>query len=123
MSEAGGDSLSKIVADLLDTAVPALERMVFVLEATAKAKQEVNEDTLRRLQAAEDKFEPLFGEILKQFDEVANIDNNKVHDRSPAVVRRGKAKTGRPPSRETPASNRGVRSLDRGPKTKTNTSS
>lgn len=119
LSALTGNSQSALVGELLSESLPVFERMVEVLSAAEKLREEgmkAPEEVARSLDRAQARIEQQFGLVLDDMD--AGV--RPLLDAAEKVGRR-RGRPGRPPRRgggpgasaaaaETPLSNRGVRS-------------
>jgi hypothetical protein len=129
LSELTGNSQSRLIGEMVQEALPVLERMCQVLAAADKAKLVMRTNSAERLQAAQSKVEAQLGLVLEGFDEYTGSllsDVEAVHRRERRSG--GQARAARPgvapieasatPGKRagrgsvTPPSNRGVRSVD-----------
>jgi len=114
MSELTGNSQSAIVGDLLAESSSIFERMVRILEAAEKLKQQgraVGEEFKESLNSAQANMEAQLGLVLETMDDqegtLLSLAEVVERRRSPAARHAQAAKAGvRKPS--TPISNRGV---------------
>lgn len=98
-------SMSSIVVELLDTAIPVLERLTSILETAAQAPQTVLDELRKSLQVAEGDMNDAQSQVFGQLDLLEAVAAGAVRSAAPAVTASSKAlKTARPPS-----TNRGVR--------------
>lgn len=68
MSEAGGKSMSSSVTGLLDVALPALERMVVVMEAAKAAPEQTMQEVGDMVARAEARVLPAIAALVDQSD-------------------------------------------------------
>jgi len=68
LSAVGGDSMSEIVGGFLDVCVPAMERMVVVLERAKAAPEEARVGLAAAVARAEERLLPALTEALDQQD-------------------------------------------------------
>ena len=68
MSAAGGNSMSSIVTGFLDVAVPALERMVVVMEAAKAAPEQTMQEVSDMVARAEARVLPAVAALADQAD-------------------------------------------------------
>jgi hypothetical protein len=119
LSELTGNSQGALAADLLEGCVPAIDRLIKLLEAAQGAKDDVLEKLQAELQEAQSRVEAQIGLALEDADAITS----SLIDSAEQIQRRGaRAGTRRRPGAGdsavvTPPSNRGVRS----PKTRTGT--
>lgn len=102
LSQLSGDSQSALVAGLLQTSAPVFERMVTVLEAAHRLKEEARrapDEIQASLESAQARLEGQFGLALSEIDE----GFRPMLEEAEKVSRRGARAAKRPPS-----SNRGV---------------
>lgn len=110
MSVLGGESMSSIVVDMLDTMVPVLERVVVTLQAAIDAPQQVREGMKSTFQKAEKELLPQLTSMMGQLDMLLQ----------PAVVPAlagASAGAVAVESPRPPATNRGVRNTSKRLKT------
>lgn len=67
-SRAGGQSMSQVVADIIQLAVPSFERVVVVMERAAAAPQEVRDGMRQAIEKADQTLVPRLLESLDQSD-------------------------------------------------------
>lgn len=113
MSTLTGNSQSAIVAELLETSQPVLQRVVTVLEAAHLAQANVGEKVKDSLAVAQAKLERQLGLALETMDEGARplIDHAEAVKRRRAGAGGTRRAGGAAPvsaPRRTPMSNRGV---------------
>lgn len=102
MSSLGGTSMSSIVVDLLDTALPMLERVVVAMQAASQASQEVKDGLVESFSKAEKEMLPELSRMMGQLDMLLEpVPPVVPAKRVPRVVA-GRAR------KEPPSSNRGV---------------
>lgn len=102
MSKLGGDSMSAIVVDMLDTVLPMLERVVATMQAAADAPKEVKESMKASFGKAEQEVLPQLELLMGQLDGLFVPAGVSALAGAPAGSSNPK------PSRP-PTSNRGVR--------------
>lgn len=68
LSAAGGDSMSQLVASLVDLAVPSMERMVVLLERAKAAPAEARAGFAAAVERADRELIPLLEQVLGQTD-------------------------------------------------------
>lgn len=68
LSELTGQSKSSFIAELLESSLPILERMVTVIEAAKLAKDSLKTQTLKDMETAEAKLHEVLGVTLDIFD-------------------------------------------------------
>jgi hypothetical protein len=71
LSELTGNSQSAIVGEMLSTSMPALVRVVKVMEAASTAQSDLNEGIASGLSRAQDRIEAQLGFALGVVDEVS----------------------------------------------------
>lgn len=117
MSALAGNSMSAIVGELLEQSQPVFDRMVRLLEAAAKIKenaQEERERIAKGLEDAQQNLEKQLGLSLDWMDETSApvLEAAERLDRRAGRVERdarpARARTARTAERSTPMSNRGV---------------
>lgn len=69
VSQLTGQSKSGFVAELLIQSEPVLDRMIRVLEAAHAAREAYTEETIKGLEAAQERIEEQLGVVLEAFDE------------------------------------------------------
>lgn len=118
MSSLGSGSMSSIVADLVETMVPVLERVVSTLRAAANAPIEMREAMRLSFAKAEDDLRPHVDAVMGVYDEllppVAQVSAQRV-PAPPVAIKPSAAKSARPPT-----SNRGVSSPPKSSKSSAN---
>ena len=106
MSSLGSGSMSAIVADMIETMVPVLERVVGALKAAAEASDEMRKGMKDSFEKAEAEMLPHLEAVMGKFDELVppldGVPAQRVPGPVVAPVSRS-SKTARPPT-----SNRGV---------------
>ena len=65
-----GVSMSSIVVDLLETALPVLARVGMVIQAAKEAPVTAREKLRENLEAAENSLLPMMGEVMGQLDDL-----------------------------------------------------
>lgn len=122
LSAITGNSQSAILGELLEANLPIFERMVRVLEAARKVKDDHRQKVAENLEEAQGRLEQQLGLVLAEFDGAAK----PVLDAAERIERRaGRAEGGAASSaraagrgaRRTPMSNRGVTPRPTGKKT------
>lgn len=68
LSVAGGESMSSLIGQLVDLAVPSMERLVVVLENAKNAPQEVKSGLLAAIERAERQLLPAAQTMIDQAD-------------------------------------------------------
>jgi uncharacterized protein (DUF1778 family) len=68
LAAAGGETMSKIVGDMLDVAIPSLERVVLVMEQAASMSQEAREGMRASFARAEADMAPGLANLIEQRD-------------------------------------------------------
>lgn len=68
LSSASHQSMASIVTDILDTAIPSLERVVVVMERAATATQEVRDGVAAAVERAERELLPSLMDAVGQTD-------------------------------------------------------
>jgi hypothetical protein len=113
LSELTGNSQGALAAELLDGCIPAIDRLIRLLEAAQGAKADVLEKLQSDLEEAQTRVEVQLGLALDESDRITS----SLVEEAETISRRG-ARAGmrtRPragvSSEVTPPSNRGVRSL------------
>ena len=106
MGKAQKVSMSSIVVELLDTAVPVLERVMELITAASNAPKEAIEQLKRSLDAAEGEMLGMQKEAMGQLDLLVKEagGGGSARRRAPAPPGAAVRKTAKPPS-----TNRGVR--------------
>lgn len=104
MSELSGSSMSFIVGDFLETALPMLERVVVAMQAASQASQEVKHGLVESFTKAEKEILPQLAQMMGQLDmllePVPAAGSAQAGPAAGAGTRRRK---------DPPPSNRGVR--------------
>ena len=122
LSALTGNSVSSIVADILEQSAPVFSRIIVVLSAAQTAKQEAIDHVVGNMERAQARIEDAVGLSLVDFEEAGEAVTSALHE----VKRRGRrdvagdasaAPITARRSRQTPPSNRGVRSTDKTQKT------
>ena len=129
LSELTGNSQSRLIGEMVQEALPVLERMVQVLAAADQAKLVARTSSAQRMDEMQRKVEAQLGLVLEGFDEysgslLSEVESGKRRERRPG----GQARAARPgaarvvasvaPGKKagrgavTPPSNKGVRSVD-----------
>ena len=119
LSELTGNSQGALAAELLDGCVPAIDRLIALLEAAKGAKADVLDKLQADLEAAQGRVEAQLGIALDDSDTLTQ----SLLDQAEAIPRRGGRSAARPQAKRgartnvqpslavlTPPSNRGVRS-------------
>lgn len=111
ISQLTGSSQSSMIAEVLEQAAPVFERLIVVLEAAEKAREQVKESSVARLTDAQRRIESQLGLVLDDFDKataplLAEVEKVKRRRRTGAQAGARTAAAATPP---TPISNRGVR--------------
>lgn len=121
-------SKSQVLRELLEAAEPALQRAVTLMESASQASSAVKENLARSLTRAQDKAEAHLADMLGQMDQVsADLvqQAEAIRGRRPhASGKRSAPRAASAPKRASPvrpgapknppASNRGVKSTNRG---------
>jgi len=113
LSELTGNSQSALIAELLQGAVPVMDRLITLMEAAQGVRAELSGELVADMEAAQARVEAQLGLALEDFDQInASLveDAEKVKRRSADVGMRKRAGGGAPAPASTPMSNRGVRS-------------
>jgi hypothetical protein len=93
LSAVGGDSMSQIVSQFVDLALPSLERLVLVLERARSATKETHVGLAAALERAERDLIPALESTLKQRDmffsvlEALPLDGPPTDAQQPAAAR------------------------------------
>lgn len=104
MSELSGSSMSYIVCDFLDTALPMLERVVVAMQAASQASQEVKDGLVQSFTKAEQEILPELSRMMGQLDMLLEpVPAAGSAQAGPAVG------SGTRRRKDPPTSNRGVR--------------
>jgi uncharacterized protein (DUF1778 family) len=108
MANAQKVSMSSIVVELLDTAVPVLERVMDLINAAKRAPQEALDELKRSLDRAEHHVLGMQQEAIGQLDLLVKEAGGmgEAHRGSPVTAA---SKRRRPATPKPPTSNRGVR--------------
>lgn len=113
LSELTGTSQSALIAEMLTSASHVFDRLILVLEAAERARDELRERFADDAAAAQTKIEASLGLLLEGFDEWTG----NLLEEAEAVTRRrrprgasGARASGGADGAPTPLSNRGVRS-------------
>jgi hypothetical protein len=119
LSELTGNSQGALAAEFLEGAVPAIDRLIKLIEAAKGAKADVLEKLQSDLAEAQGRVEAQLGIVL---DDADNITASLLDDAESIPRRSGRARTrkrvapaGSAPV--TPPSNRGVRSTTKAHRT------
>lgn len=106
LSELQGESMSAIVVDLLDTALPVLERVGSVLQAAKDAPASAKERLRESLDIAEAGMLPIASGLINQLDLLSEVAGGGASGTAapPPATSKPAAKKAKPPS-----TNRGVR--------------
>lgn len=102
MSELGGDSMSAIVVDMLDTVLPMLERVVVTMQAAHDAPAQAKEGMRQSFERAEAEMLPQLTSMMSQLDMLLEPAGGA------ALAGLGDG-VGSMQDRRPPTSNRGVR--------------
>jgi hypothetical protein len=108
MANAQKVSMSSIVVELLDTAVPVLERVMELINAAKRAPKEAIEELKRSLDRAEEGLVGMQAEALGQLDLLVREAGDMGEARS-GTPRAAASVTQLPAVKRPPTSNRGVR--------------
>lgn len=108
MADAQKVSMSSIVVELLDTAVPVLERVMELINAAKRAPKEAIEELKRSLDRAEGDLIGMQSEALGQLDLLVKEAGGMGEARSGTPVT-AVSKARRSVAKKPPTSNRGVR--------------
>lgn len=120
ISQLTGNSQGALVSDLLRGSQPVFDRLIRVLEAAQVAKEQFSASMGAELQGVQDQLDAQLGLALDTFDQGSRPileAAETVHRRKRSGSARGTRGAGparaakRSDARETPPSNRGVRSL------------
>lgn len=104
MSKSTGQSMSSILGELVDQAMPVLERMAVTFGKLRHMRDAERSKLVDSLEAAQAAFEPLAQEAVGQFDLfLANVEKAS---RAPGLPRSGRP--GGQAKHRTPPTNRGV---------------
>lgn len=68
LSSLTGQSKSSFIAEILESSMPVLERMVVVLDAAQTAKDTLKSQTVRDMEAAETRLQEMLGITMDIFD-------------------------------------------------------
>lgn len=122
VSRLTGNSLSSMVAEMLEQAEPVFSRLVRVLSAAEQAKQEVRDRMGSDLATAQAQIEKQLGLALGEFDTfsgnlLAEVEQVRRRARRAPAAGKRSAAAGARRAPSTPPSNRGVRSTANPPKT------
>jgi hypothetical protein len=71
LSSLTGQSKSSFIAEILESSMPVLERMVVVLDAAQTAKDTLKSQTVRDMEAAESRLQEMLGITMDIFDETS----------------------------------------------------
>jgi hypothetical protein len=110
-------SKSQVLRELLETAEPALQRVVLLMDAASKAQREVRNGLARSLGKAQDSIEGDLSAGLRSLDAITAdlvTQAEAVRGKRPPRKRVSAARGGAPRSQDPPPSKRGVRSSKRG---------
>lgn len=126
LSRVTGNSMSAIIAEILEHSEPVFERLVRVLQLAEQAKTEALDKLSGDMQRAQTRVETQLGLAMDEFDSATGslIDTvETIRRRAPRGASGGSAATPAVPrrARPTPISNRGVRYAT--PSTKVHTNS
>lgn len=115
LSEATGNSQSKLIAELLEGSVPVFERVIATIEAAKLASDEIRGKLATDMQSAQDRMEAQLGFVLNEFDDATAplmevVEVVKRRARKGTGARARSAVRAAPEVPSTPMSNRGVRS-------------
>ena len=106
ISECGGQSMSAFISDILDEALPTLERMAETLRRIKTARDEQKQRIADELDRAQAAAEPLVSQVLGQFDLFMSRLESTVGAGVASV--RSHAAAAAPSGALTPVTNRGV---------------
>jgi len=112
LAELQGVSMSYLLADLLDSVAPVLERVAVAIEAAQQAQESLKPNLVRVAQQAEAELSPMLSEAITQLDmfirqaQSAPSNDGGAPARGEAPAVEGADSLGEPPS-----SNTGVRSV------------
>jgi hypothetical protein len=100
-------SMSSIVVDLLDTAIPVLKRVADLIEAARKAPQQALDELKLSLGRAENELQGMQDQVMGQLDLLEKEAGaaGDARERAAAAPASARRKT----ATEPPSSNRGVR--------------
>lgn len=102
-------SMSSIVADLIDSVYPALERVAVILRAAKEAPEEVKRELRKSTEDAEKLFLPAAKDLMVQLDMLMDVAPvSKGGRRTPLKPALDSGKSLRPPP-----TNRGVRNVSK----------
>jgi hypothetical protein len=117
ISSAGGDSMSKLVSELLGTVEPTLERMALMLQRLRKVKRDEQEEVRRVLGDVHNGLESLMEATISQVDMFVDRAGEATATRAASEAGRGRvyerraaSGKGRKKAVSTPLCNTGVRS-------------
>lgn len=112
ISSAGGDSMSKLVSELLVTVEPTLERMALMLQRLRKVKRDEHEEVRRVLGEVHNGLESLMEATISQVDMFVDRVGEAASEagRGRVYERRAASGKGRKKTISTPPCNTGVRS-------------
>lgn len=111
-----GASMSSIVVELLETAVPVLGRVVAVMEAASKAPQEMLNGLKESMERAEGTVVAQMQGHMDQMDAFAKMANEAAVRLAPPATRPARApSTRRAQQIQPPLTNRGVRITQNSP--------
>ena len=115
-----GNSQSSMVSELLESSEGVFQRMLLVLEAAQRAKDETKREISSSMEKAQDKLERQLGIVMDSFDDytgdlLAELETVKRRGRTPAARSglpraRTVSETADASANRPPISNRGVRS-------------
>lgn len=71
LSSLTGQSKSSFIAEILESSMPVLERMVTVLDAAQQAKDTLKSQTVRDMEAAESRLQEMLGITMDIFDQTS----------------------------------------------------
>lgn len=106
ISDSSGQSMSGIVADLIEASQPILERMAVTFQKLKQVKEVERSSLLQAMDDAQAAFEPMAQEVIGQFDLfMERVEKAGVGTRvgAPATAR-----VPTPAHLRTPSTNRGV---------------
>jgi hypothetical protein len=121
LSAVGGESMSQIVAQFVDLAVPSLERVVVILERAKSAPEKVRAGLAASIERAEADMLPAMLSSVGQFDMfLEDAVRSSASDASAQRVRRGRSAPARAASTPVPVTrgSGGVKTLRSGVKGK-----
>lgn len=120
LSELTGNSQGALAAELLEGCIPAIDRLIKLLEAARSAKDDVAAKLVADLAEAHSRVEVQLGLALADADAITDgllAEAEKVQRRGARRTTRMRGASGSP-AVSTPISNRGVRSINNSSRTK-----